>query len=65
MVEEYETGEVLGAAVKKGNTKMLDEFNGMLEEMFEDGSYDKLVDEWFGTVADAARVDPEKAKSSK
>lgn len=65
MVEEYETGEVLGAAVKKGNTKMLDEFNGMLEEMFEDGSYDKLVDQWFGSVADAARVDPEKAKASK
>ena len=65
LVQDFETGEVVGAAVKKGNSKLLDEFNGMLEEMFEDGSYDKLVDEWFGPVADAARVDQEEAKASK
>lgn len=28
----------------------------MLGEMYEDGSYDELVDEWFGEVADAARI---------
>ncbi|MDK8346305.1 transporter substrate-binding domain-containing protein [Brevibacterium sp. UMB1308A] len=65
LVQDFETGEVVGAAVKKGNSKLLDEFNGMLEGMFEDGSYDKLVDEWFGPVADAARVDQEEAKASK
>lgn len=65
LIQDFETGEVVGAAVKKGNSKLVDEFNGMLEEMFDDGSYDKLVDEWFGPVADAARVDPEEAKSSK
>lgn len=65
LIQDFETGEVIGAAVKKGNTKLLDEFNGMLEDMFEDGSYDKLVDQWFGTVADAARVTPEEAKASK
>lgn len=59
LVQDFETGEVIGAAVKKGNTKLADEFNTMLDGMFDDGSYDKLVDEWFGTVADAAKVTKE------
>ena len=61
LVQDFETGEVIGAAVKKGNSALLDEFNTLLDEKFDDGSYDKLVDQWFGTVADAARVTKEEA----
>lgn len=59
LVESYDTNEQLGAAVVKGNDKLADEFNTMLGEMYEDGSYDELVDEWFGEVADAARIPPD------
>lgn len=59
LIQDFETGEVIGAAVKKGNTKLLDEFNTMLDEMLDDGSYDALVDQWFGSVADAARITKE------
>ncbi|MFB9775559.1 ABC transporter substrate-binding protein [Brevibacterium otitidis] len=59
LVESYDTDELLGAAVVKGNSALADEFNTMLGEMYEDGSYDDLVDEWFGDVADAARIPEE------
>lgn len=60
LVESYDTNEQLGAAVVKGNDKLAGEFNTMLGEMYEDGSYDELVDEWFGEVADAARIPEDK-----
>ncbi|MFB9775562.1 ABC transporter substrate-binding protein [Brevibacterium otitidis] len=56
LAENYDTDEVLGAGFKKGNTELTDEFNTMLHEMYEDGSYDELVEEWFGDIADAAKV---------
>lgn len=56
LAENFDTGEVIGAAVKKGNTKLVTDFNSMLDEMLKDGSYDKLVDQWFSSVADAARI---------
>lgn len=55
-VEEYDTGEVLGAGVKKGNKPMLDAFAKTMDRLYKDGSYDKSVDKWFGDVADAARI---------
>lgn len=63
LAEDYDTDEALGAGFKKGNTELADEFNTMLGEMFDDGSYDKLVEEWFGEVADAAKV-PEDQRGS-
>lgn len=59
LVEDFETGEVIGAAVKKGNSALLDEFEANMTELRDSGEYDKLVDEWFGDVADAARVTDE------
>lgn len=62
-VEEYDTGEVLGAGVKKGNQDMLDAFASTMERLYKDGDYDKSVDKWFGDVADAARI-PEDDRGS-
>lgn len=63
LVQDYDTKEVIGAGVKKGNTKLVDEFNSMLDDMLKDGSYDKLVDEWFKSVADSARIKAADLKS--
>ncbi|MYM19684.1 transporter substrate-binding domain-containing protein [Brevibacterium sp. 5221] len=56
MVQDFGTGELIGAAVKKGNTKLADSFNEMLKSKLDDGSYSKLVDQWFGEVGKAAKV---------
>lgn len=49
IVEEYDTGEQYGFAAKKGNDKLIEEFNKELKAMREDGSYDKLYDKYFST----------------
>ncbi|OFT93023.1 ABC transporter substrate-binding protein [Brevibacterium sp. HMSC24B04] len=57
LVETYDTGEQLGAAAKKDNTKLTEEFNAMLKEMLENGEYDELVQQWFGDeVAESLSV---------
>ena len=48
LVETYAQGQQQGAAGKKANTKLTEEFNAMLKEMLDSGDYDKLVQEWFG-----------------
>ena len=37
-----------GFAVAKGNTKLTEELNKALQELKDDGTYDKLVAEYFG-----------------
>lgn len=59
LVEDLETGEVLGAAVKKGNTELLEAFESNMTDLRESGEYDAIVEEWFGAVADEARVTDE------
>ena len=61
LVEEYDTGEVIGAAVKMGNTALLEQFETTMTDLRETGEYDDLVDQWFGEVADAARLSQEEA----
>ena len=57
LVETYSNGEQLGAAVKKGNTKLTEEVNAMLKEMTEGGEYAELIEQWFGEeVADSLNV---------
>ena len=57
LVETYDTGEQLGAAAKKDNTKLTEEFNAMLKEMTESGEYTELIKQWFGEkVADSLSV---------
>lgn len=49
LVEEIETGEQLGLAVKTGNTALLEQVNESLATMEEDGTLDQLEAEWLGT----------------
>jgi polar amino acid transport system substrate-binding protein len=49
LVEEYETGEQLGAAVKQGNTALLDSLNGTLERLESSGRLEELKGTWLGT----------------
>ena len=57
LVETYANGEQLGAAVKKDNTELTEEFNAMLKEMTDSGEYAELIKQWFGEeVADSLSV---------
>ena len=57
LVETYSNGEQLGAAVKKDNTELTEEFNAMLKEMTDSGEYAELIEQWFGEeVADSLSV---------
>lgn len=47
VVETYETDEQYGFAIKKGNTQLVDDVNGALDEMREDGSYDEIYNKYF------------------
>ncbi|HSX68083.1 ABC transporter substrate-binding protein [Nocardioides sp.] len=47
IVEEYSTEEEYGLAMKKGNTALVEDVNGALEEMRDDGAYDELYDKYF------------------
>ena len=47
MVGEPLNAENYGFAVQKGNTELLDKINAGLANIKEDGTFDKLVDEWF------------------
>jgi len=40
--------EKIGAAVRKGNQKLLDEINRALEAVIENGTYEELSNKWFG-----------------
>jgi polar amino acid transport system substrate-binding protein len=64
MVESFDTDEHLAAAVRLEGSPVLDEFNAMLSEMREDGSYDALVEEWFEDAAEAAKVPAQEASRS-
>lgn len=64
LVEEFDTGEVIGAAVKQDNAAMLEQFETTVTELRESGEYDDIVDQWFGEVADAARMSAEEAEQA-
>ena len=42
--------EEYAIAVKKGNTELLTEINEALDKLVEDGTYDKLYEEFFGEI---------------
>jgi len=48
------TGEQLGIAVKKGNTKLLATINEVLAQARADGTYQRLYERWFGPMPTAA-----------
>ena len=41
------TVTIYGFAVQKGNKELLDKINAGLKNIKDDGTYDKLIDEWF------------------
>ena len=50
VVEEIETGEELGLAVKTGNTALLEKVNESLAAMEEDGTLEELKQKWLGSA---------------
>jgi polar amino acid transport system substrate-binding protein len=47
---DIETGEEYGMAAKKGNTALIDKVNEVIGAAKEDGRYDEIYQEWFGTA---------------
>ncbi|MGQ1838763.1 ABC transporter substrate-binding protein [Kocuria turfanensis] len=63
LVEEIETGEQLGLAVKTGNTALLEQVNQSLATMEEDGTLEELEGKWLGTGEAAGSASPEPTAS--
>jgi polar amino acid transport system substrate-binding protein len=53
VVEEYDTGEHYGMAVKKGNTGLVDALNGAIDAMKADGTYATDYEKWFNAAPPA------------
>ena len=49
LVEKYDTGEQYGFAVKQDNTALRDAVNEQLSELRDNGTYDKIYNEYFST----------------
>ncbi|MEV0585796.1 transporter substrate-binding domain-containing protein [Nonomuraea sp. NPDC050310] len=49
LIASLDTGEQYGMAVRKGDTRLLSTVNQTLAEAREDGSYERLYRQWFGT----------------
>jgi polar amino acid transport system substrate-binding protein len=47
IVEQIETGEEYAIAVSKDNPELTDAINGILEEMFDDGSFAEIYEKYF------------------
>ena len=47
LVETYDTDEEYGLAIKKGNSQLVEDVNGALEEMHKDGTYDEIYNKYF------------------
>lgn len=47
VVETYETDESYGLAIKKGNAQLVEDVNGALSEMREDGTYEEIYNKYF------------------
>jgi polar amino acid transport system substrate-binding protein len=50
VVETYPTDEQYGFAAALDNTELIDQVNEQLAAMREDGTYDEIYEEWFGTA---------------
>lgn len=50
VVDEFETDEQYGFAVKTGETELLDALNEGLASVRDDGTYDQLYEEYFGSA---------------
>lgn len=48
IVASYETDEDYGFAIRKGNDELLEDVNGALQTLRDNGSYDKIYAKYFG-----------------
>ena len=48
VVAPIKTGENYGVAVKKGSTTLRQKVNGALQQIKQDGTYNKIYSKWFG-----------------
>lgn len=51
---EFDTGEQYGIGVRTGNTALLEQVDATLQRIREDGTYDGIYTEWFGTTPGAS-----------
>lgn len=63
LVEEIETGEELGLAVKTGNTALLEQVDESLAAMEEDGTLEELKATWLGSSDAEGAASPEPSAS--
>ena len=49
VVETYQTDEQYGFAAEEGNTELIDAVNEALQTLRDEGEYDRIYEEWFGT----------------
>lgn len=49
VVETYDTGESYGLAMKKDNTDLIEAVDGALQELRDNGDYQKIYDTYFAT----------------
>jgi polar amino acid transport system substrate-binding protein len=49
VVETYDTGESYGLAMKKDNTALIEAVDGALQELRDNGEYQKIYDTYFAT----------------
>ncbi|GAA3822277.1 ABC transporter substrate-binding protein [Nocardioides panacisoli] len=47
IVETYDTDEEYGFGIKKGNTQLVEDINGALKDMHDDGTYDTIYNKYF------------------
>lgn len=47
---EFDTGEQYGIGVRTDNAELLEAVNATLARIEEDGTYDEMYEEWFGTA---------------
>lgn len=57
VVEEYDTDETYGLAIKKGNTALVEAVNAELQELRDSGEYQELYDKYFSVDDAAASTD--------
>jgi polar amino acid transport system substrate-binding protein len=52
VTKTFPTGEEYGFAVRQGNDPLLEAINGELERIRDEGTYDEIHEEYFGTTPD-------------
>lgn len=65
LLDEAYADEEYGIAVKKGNTELLKKINEALAELKEDGTFDKIMDQWLKEGVEKTAYDGQKEETYK